>query len=109
MATVNEWDEQTFAELKNKGVVVADFYAVWCGPCRMMSGVLENAMAEFSSEQVKVGKLNIEKCRNLATEYNIRTIPTFIIFKDGNIHSKHIGVLGQKMLAEAVRKALARP
>ncbi|MBR2357089.1 MAG: thioredoxin family protein [Lentisphaeria bacterium] len=107
MAAVAEWDEKTFAEIKNSGVVLADFYAVWCGPCRMMMSVLEKAAAEFADDQLKAGKLNIEQCKNLAAEYNIRTIPTFIIFKDGEIHSKHIGVLGQKMLTEAIRKALA--
>lgn len=106
MAAVAEWDEKTFAEIKNSGVVLADFYAVWCGPCRMMMSVLEKAAAEFNSDQLKAGKINIENCKNLAAQYNIRTIPTFIVFKDGEVKSVNIGVKSQKMLTEAIRQEL---
>ena len=80
MAAVQEWDEAAFAEATKTGVAMVDFYAVWCGPCKMMMSVLEKAASEFSSEEVKVGKINIENCKNLAARYNVRTIPTFIVF-----------------------------
>lgn len=106
MAVVQEWNEETFAEAVKSGVVIADFYAVWCGPCRMMMSVLEKAAAEFSDAQLKVGKINIDKCRDLAAQYNIRTIPTFIVFKDGEVKSVNIGVKSQRMLTEAIRQEL---
>ena len=68
MAVVQEWNEETFAEAVKSGVVIADFYAVWCGPCRMMMSVLEKAAAEFSSDQLKAGKINIENCKTLAAQ-----------------------------------------
>ena len=106
MAAVQEWDEAAFAEAIKKGVAMVDFYAVWCGPCKMMMSVLEKAASEFSSEEVKVGKINIENCKNLAARYNVRTIPTFIVFKDGEVKSVNIGVKSQKILAEAIRQEL---
>ena len=106
MAVIQEWNESAFAEAVKSGVVMADFYAVWCGPCRMMAGVLEKVAAEFTDDQVKFGKLNIENCKNLAAQYNIRTIPTFIVFKYGEVKSVNIGVKSQKMLAEAIRQEL---
>lgn len=106
MAVVHEWDAAAFAEAVKSGVVIADFYAVWCGPCRMMMSVLEKAAAEFSDDQLKAGKINIEKYRDLAARYDIRTIPTFIVFKDGEVKSVNIGVKSQKMLVEAIRQEL---
>ena len=106
MAVVHEWDEKAFADAIKSGVAMVDFYAVWCGPCRMMAGVLEKAAAEFTDDQVKVGKINIEKCKDLAAQYNIRTIPTFVVFKNCEVKSVNIGVKSQKMLTEAIRQEL---
>ena len=106
MAKVQEWNESEFKSAVASGVTVADFYAIWCGPCKMMMPVLEKAAGEFSDDEIKVGKINIEQCRDLAAEYNIRTIPTFIIFKDNQIQSVHIGVQGQQQLVRAIRSAI---
>lgn len=107
MAKVQEWNEQEFAAAISQGTAVADFYAVWCGPCKMMMGVLEKAAAEFSDDEIKVGKINIDSCRELAAKYNIRTIPTFMIFKNNEVKSVHIGVQGQQQLVRAIRNVLA--
>lgn len=106
MANVNEWNSAEFRSAIASGVTVADFYAVWCGPCKMMMSVLEKAVSEFGDDQIKVGKINIDQCRDLAAEYKIRTIPTFIIFKDGKAESVHIGVLGQQQLVRAIKAVL---
>ena len=106
MAVVQEWNDEIFADAIKSGVAMVDFYAVWCGPCRMMAGVLEKAAAEFTDDQVKIGKINIENSKDLAARYNIRTIPTFIVFKNGEVKSISIGVKSQKMLAEAIRQEL---
>lgn len=105
MAEVKDWNSEEFAAAIAKGVTLVDFYAVWCGPCKMMMSVLENVAAGFG-DQVKFGKINIDQCRELAAQYKVRTIPTFIVFKDGEVHSVNIGVLGQKQLTNAVKEAL---
>ena len=106
MASVQEWNAEMFVQSTASGVAVVDFYAVWCGPCKMMMSVLTEAVSEFSDEELKVGKINIENCRDLAAEFNVRTIPTFIVFKNGEVVSRHIGVQSRNMLVNAVRKAL---
>ena len=106
MATVQQWNTEDFENTISQGVVLVDFYAVWCGPCKMMMSILEKAVASFDENQLKVGKINIDECRELAAQYKIRTIPTFMIFKDGQVVDVLIGVQSQNMLANAVRKAL---
>jgi len=72
----------------------------------MMMSVLEEAVAEFDESQVKVGKINIDECRELAVQYGIRTIPTFILFKDGQVADKLIGVQSRKALTNMIAGAL---
>ena len=106
MATVQQWNSEEFEKAVSQGVVLADFYAVWCGPCKMMMSILEKAVSAFDENQLKVGKINIDECRELAAQYKIRTIPTFIIFKDGQVVDVLIGVQSQNMLVNAIRNAL---
>ena len=98
MATVCEWNAEEFSQAIASGVTVVDFFATWCGPCKMMMSVLEKAAEPFDAAQVKVGKVNIDSCRELAVQYNIRTIPTFMIFKDGEVKDILIGIQSQKAL-----------
>ena len=106
MAVVNEWDENAFNAAIASGVVMVDFFATWCGPCKMMMNVRAKAVEPFAEDQLKVGKVNIDLCRDLAVKYNIRTIPTFIVFKNGEIVETIIGVQSQKALANAITQAL---
>ena len=106
MAAVQEWNQEMFEQAIANDVAIADFFAVWCGPCKMMMSVLDKAVAEFNDDEIKAGKIDIEKCRELAVRYNIRTVPTFIIFKDGKIVEQMVGVRSQKALAGAMRNAL---
>ncbi|MBE6369637.1 MAG: thioredoxin family protein [Lentisphaerae bacterium] len=107
MAKVQEWDQQAFAAAAAEGVVLVDFYAVWCGPCKMMMSVLEKAVEAFDDAQLKVGKVNIDQCRELAAEHGVRTIPTFKVIKNGKVVATLIGVQSQKRLVEAIESALA--
>ena len=107
MAEIQQWDSVAFADAIAEGVVLVDFYAVWCGPCKMMMSVLEKVAEQFDGSAVKFGKVNIDQCRELAAEHGVRTIPTFKIIKDGQVVDTLIGVQSQKRLAEAVQKALA--
>ena len=106
MAVVHEWSEREFELAIASGVTMVDFFATWCGPCKMMMSVLEKAVEPFDEAVLKVGKINVDQCRDLAVKYNIRTIPTFMIFKDGELKDVIIGIQSQKALAKAIEAVL---
>lgn len=83
--------ESNFKEFVAEGVCLVDFWAPWCGPCRMIAPSVEELASEMT--QVKFGKLNVDEARNLAMEFNVMSIPTLIIFKDGQAVDTSIGVI----------------
>jgi thioredoxin 1 len=89
-------------QTKNK-VVLVDFWAEWCMPCRMMAPVL-NDVAEDLNGNAYVGKVNIEQYQSLAQKYQIRNIPTMILFKDGKEMSRIVGVKSKQYLLQEIAK-----
>lgn len=89
-------------QTKNK-VVLVDFWAEWCMPCRMMAPVL-NDVAEDLNGNAYVGKVNIEQYQSLAQKYQIRNIPTMILFKDGKEVSRIVGVKSKQYLLQEIAK-----
>ena len=77
--------------LKSEKPVLVDFYADWCGPCNAMAPVIEELAKELEGK-VKVGKINVDENPDIAVEYNVMSIPTMIIFKNGNTSKTFIGV-----------------
>ena len=77
----------------NKPVII-DFYADWCGPCKMMSPIIDNIAEENSN--IKVGKVNVDEAGELAIKYNIMSIPTIIVFKEGKEYKKFVGVTSKE-------------
>ena len=75
-------EKEKLEDVIKDGVWIVDFYADWCGPCRMMSPVID-AIAEEKQDSVKVCKINIDEEQNLAVKYNVMSIPTFVVIKDG--------------------------
>ncbi len=75
------FDEQNFENEVAQGKTLVDFYADWCGPCQMLSPIIEEIADEC--DDVKVGKLNIDDARDIAIRYGVQSIPTLILFKDG--------------------------
>jgi len=81
------------SEVLNSSVpVLVDFWATWCGPCRMLAPTIES-LAEESDGSYKVGKINIDDELNIALKYKIEVIPTLLLFKDGQVVEKSVGVL----------------
>lgn len=94
-------NENNFNEsvLQTDKPVLVDFWAAWCGPCNMMSSVIEELAAE---ERFVVGKVNCDEEEALARKYNISSIPAFLFFKDGELKSSMVGIQSKKKLMDAL-------
>ncbi|MBE5768396.1 MAG: thioredoxin [Clostridiales bacterium] len=84
--------------------VLVDFWAPWCGPCRMLSPVVEEVSQEHA-EKLAVGKVNVDDCPELAQQFGVMSIPMLILFKDGQIVDKKVGYQPKPALEEMVKKA----
>lgn len=92
---------KNFTEILNSsGTVIVDFYADWCGPCKMMSPIIDEIAKE--NENIKVGKVNVDEAQDLATEYNIMSIPTIIIFKNAKLYKTFVGVTSKENILNAL-------
>ena len=89
--------------LNQKGLVFVDFYADWCGPCKMTSPIIEELANEV--KEVKFVKVNVDENPDLASQHNIFSIPTFLIFKDGKIVHQFAGVRGKEGFLSEIEKA----
>ena len=104
--TLNDGDfEQTV--LKSDKPVLVDFWAEWCGPCRMIAPAVEGLAEEYSG-RVSVGKLNIDENPNTPMKYGVRSIPTLLLFKDGEVVESTVGVAGKEQLAVLLDKHAAQ-
>jgi len=77
--------------------VLVDFWAEWCGPCKMIAPILDELAGEYDGK-VKVGKVNIDDYQAIATQYGIRAIPTLLIFKDGEVAEQVVGLRNKRDL-----------
>lgn len=99
--TSNNFDA---AVLQSEKLVFVDFWAPWCGPCRIMGPIVEELAEEM--EDVVVGKLNVDEGSDIAQKYNILSIPTFIIFKHGGVVEQFSGSMSKEQLREKLEKHL---
>lgn len=99
--------ESNFEEevLKSSQPVLVDFFADWCGPCKMMAPLVEQLAAEYEGK-CKVGKCNIDENMNLAQKYRVMSIPTIIVFKDGEAVSTTVGAVSKNELAGKIDAVL---
>lgn len=98
-------EEKEFDDAIKEGVVLVDFFATWCGPCRIMGSILEDIAKEVEGK-AKVYKVDVDNAENVARRFGIMSIPTLIIFKDGKEQEKHIGIWQQDDCIDSIKKYL---
>lgn len=102
-----EITEKNFQEkvMENDKPVLVDFWASWCGPCRMVGPVVDKLSEDFAGK-VEVGKINVDEQQALAERFRVMSIPTLYIFKNGEVVNKMVGARPYEELAEALNQAL---
>ena len=104
MAEIKELNAANLDETVKSGVVLVDFWAPWCNPCRMLGGILEQVAAELPAD-VTIGKVNIDENRDLAVKFEVMNIPRIFIYKDGKIVNDMSGVQSKPKLLDALKNA----
>jgi thioredoxin 1 len=100
---LNLTDKNFQQQTKNK-VVLVDFWAAWCAPCRMMAPVLNDVASELTGNSL-VGKINIEQQQALAQKFKVRSIPTLVLFKNGTEINRFVGIKSKDFLIQQIKKA----
>lgn len=89
----------------HKGLALVDFWAVWCMPCKMVAPAVEQIAVEMKG-QVKVGKLNVDENRGVASKFGIMSIPTLLVFKDGEVVDQIVGAVPKSVIESKLRSHL---
>ncbi len=102
-----ELTDQNFERevLKSDQPVLVDFWAEWCGPCRMMTPTVDKIAEEFAS-RAKVGKLNVDDAQSVTARYNVRSIPTLLLFKGGQVQEQVVGAASKDVVARLLERHL---
>ena len=95
--------DQNFQQQTKNKVVLVDFWASWCGPCRMMAPVLNDVASELNGNS-HVGKVDIQQYQSLATKFKVRNIPTLILFKNGTEINRFVGIKSKDFLLKEIAK-----
>jgi thioredoxin 1 len=91
MAVVQSIDDRSFSDVIASGVVLVDFSAEWCGPCRMLSPILD-MLADQVGDDVKIVKVDVDQSQGLAMQYDVSSVPTLILFKNGQLKERIVGL-----------------
>lgn len=101
LSAMETWNEQAMQSKLQKGVVVVDFYADWCAPCRSFAPTFEQVAKEMAGK-AQFGKMNVDQVK----KYNVTSIPTVIVFKDGKEFKRHVGGGNPQQIRDLVNSAL---
>lgn len=98
--------EQTFQQdvIESKKTTLVDFFATWCGPCKMLAPILEDVAGQ-AGEAVTIGKVDIDECAGLAQNYEVMSVPTLILFKDGKEEKRVVGLQSKQALLSLIEQA----
>lgn len=105
MSNLTALTEQNFQSTVSSGVTLVDFWAEWCGPCRMITPVLEEISGEFTGK-ANIAKVNVDDAPGLAQQFGVSSIPTLIVLKDGQEVTRFVGVTNKATLTTALNNAL---
>lgn len=99
-----EITDATFSQEISEGLVLVDFWAPWCGPCRMQAPILDQLSQKYDETELKITKLNVDDNPQTAASFGVMSIPTLLFFKDGELVEKRVGVQPKTALEEIVEK-----
>ena len=102
-AKIKVLTDKNFNQQIKKGIILVDFWAEWCGPCKMMAPVL-NDLSEDLDANKAIGKLDVQEFQSVAATYKVRGIPTMILFKDGKEVNRFVGVKSKDFLLKEINK-----
>ncbi|MFV0443633.1 MAG: thioredoxin [Planctomycetaceae bacterium] len=102
---VHEFNDQNFQTevIQSTEPVLVDFWAPWCGPCKMLAPTIDDLASEYQGK-VKVGKVNTDSARQVSIKYQIQSIPTLMLFKDGQVVERTMGAQPKQMIANMLNK-----
>ena len=108
MSNVIELNDSNFDDevVKSDLPVLVDFWAEWCGPCRMIAPMIEELASEYDGKAT-IGKLDVDNNQESSVKFGVRSIPTLLIFKDGEIVDRHVGAVGKDILAKSIDSNLS--
>lgn len=95
-------DKENFNDIIGEDITVVDFFATWCGPCKMLSPIIENIATK--EDDIKFVKVDVDKHEELARIYGIMSVPTIIFFKDGNEEKRHIGLINEDKIKDIIEE-----
>ena len=105
MAEVKHLDPSNFDETTSSGVTLVDFWAEWCGPCKMLGPILDEIAEEIGDDAV-IAKVDVDEAQELASRYSVRSIPALFVLKDGEVKDQFVGLQDKQTLIKAVKAAL---
>jgi len=95
-------EKESLDDLVKEGIVLVDFYADWCGPCKMLSPIIDSLAS--SRNNIKVAKVNVDELSSIARNYSVMSIPTLILFKNGSVVDKKVGFVPEVLLNEWINE-----
>ena len=104
MSEVKHLDDSNFAEATSSGIALIDFWAEWCGPCKMLAPTLDQVATEVGDKAI-IAKVDVDKAQATAVKFAVRSIPAIFILKDGQVVNQFVGVKDKQTLIDAINNA----